>query len=696
MTLRRENNVLKNELAAHKKSALHWREKHSTLSKKYRILKKKFQRSSLKITELEEMLSGVKKALKGSGTVDKQKQFQELSNLPYVNKTRVRVKYQVVSKRFRHPKFVLQQKKIARDLAMREVVNFYLSEENSCQAPGSHVTITKKKVKKQKHYLCDTIDNLYQKYRKKTVPNPVCRALFYSLKPFWVVKQNVNCRDTCLCRDHTNFQFLVDKLHVLKILKTNRVDEIMKMVCCETIDRKCVLRICAICKERSVMYSDDLAARMQEPTWYQYWLTKRLERPGANGKIWSVVKTERQRIVCKIADLVKNFEESFPKFFLHHWTTVHQFNEIKWIKENLQEKEVLLVVDFSQNYTAKYNKEIHSTHFGASKKEISLHTGGFYYRDEQGKLAVKTFATVSENLDHHAAAIWAHLQPIWKIIKETVPGIEILNVQSDGPTSQYKNKSNFFFIQCFAEKWGLKNLTWNFTSAGHGKSIADAAGANVKGLSDRAVACGQDVLGAMDFVNLVNSRSKVTALIVEESDILQVNELLTKAGKLEPVPGTMGVHQVIWIAGKTNELFFRTSSCHLCSHQADCTHYGMPRSDQNYAVSSSDTKPAEKEIKKFNIGDWIIVRNNPWYPGKIIKIENSKFVIEFLVRDGDNFVRPKTAGIQTIEQKKIVCSIEPPREIQRRRSKKQVYSLTIDQTKHILKLLGNCRVSRKV
>lgn len=57
----------------------------------------------------------------------------------------------------------------------------------------------------------------------------------------------------------------------------------------------------------------------------------------------------------------------------------------------------------------------------------------------------------------------------------------------------------------------LDNASWNFTTSGHGKSIADGAGGNVKGLCNRAVANGKDVQSAKDVVDTVNccSSSKI-------------------------------------------------------------------------------------------------------------------------------------------------------------------------------------------
>lgn len=37
--------------------------------------------------------------------------------------------------------------------------------------------------------------------------------------------------------------------------------------------------------------------------------------------------------------------------------------------------EVMVHVDFAENYDCKLNREIQSMHFGASKRQITLHTG---------------------------------------------------------------------------------------------------------------------------------------------------------------------------------------------------------------------------------------------------------------------------------------------------------------------------------
>lgn len=84
--------------------------------------------------------------------------------------------------------------------------------------------------------------------------------------------------------------------------------------------------------------------------------------------------------------------------------------------------------------------------------------------------------------------------------------IETLHSQSDGPSSQFKNKTNFHLFHYFSKKLELKNATWNFTAPGHTKTGADTAGANVKAHCDSAVTYHKDVSCARDIANVLKEK----------------------------------------------------------------------------------------------------------------------------------------------------------------------------------------------
>lgn len=124
----------------------------------------------------------------------------------------------------------------------------------------------------------------------------------------------------------------------------------------------------------------------------------------------------------------------------------HQSRTLKTLKENPKPNEILYQIDFSQNYVAKYSTEIQSVHFGASQKQISLHTGARYVLNN-GKAICSTFCTASDNLDHHSHGVWSHLKSVLIQDNTEFPDCKSINIFPDGPSSQYKNKNNVYLMK---------------------------------------------------------------------------------------------------------------------------------------------------------------------------------------------------------------------------------------------------------
>lgn len=98
-----------------------------------------------------------------------------------------------------------------------------------------------------------------------------------------------------------------------------------------------------------------------------------------------------------------------------------------------------------------------SMHFGASKHQITLHTG-VHYVGRQGK--ANPFCTVSDSMNHSPPAIWAHLKPVLDFI-QSEHKIGIMHFASDGPTSQYRQRPTLYcsWRRCMIEEWKVHHGT---------------------------------------------------------------------------------------------------------------------------------------------------------------------------------------------------------------------------------------------
>ena len=109
----------------------------------------------------------------------------------------------------------------------------------------------------------------------------------------------------------------------------------------------------------------------------------------------------------------------------------HQFNEFRNMKQDTSSNNsVIVIVDFSDNYSCNLANEPQTFHFGRSREQATLHTGVIYVGKKHAY-----FCTVSDNLRHDPSAIWAHLDPIIEMIKETLPYVNTVHFWRDGPTT---------------------------------------------------------------------------------------------------------------------------------------------------------------------------------------------------------------------------------------------------------------------
>lgn len=146
---------------------------------------------------------------------------------------------------------------------------------------------------------------------------------------------------------------------------------------------------------------------------HQKWKTKKENRISAKTKKEITVQiTCKEETAMTINDVKKDFQSNMLVDFMAHIQRINrQFNATKCIKEALSETEIFILMEWRENYDCKFAEEPQAVHFGASREQVSLHTGMFYAQNfSQG------FCTFSKDLRHDCAAILAHLNLVMEHI----------------------------------------------------------------------------------------------------------------------------------------------------------------------------------------------------------------------------------------------------------------------------------------
>ena len=412
------------------------------------------------------------------------------------------------------------------------VRQFFEQDDVSRVCAGKKETVTKSKIKKQKRYLLDNMRNLHKKFVSVYPDVKISLSTFVKLRPFWVKKPRVQDRETCLCKVHENAKLLHDRLAKIGALQ-GTLKETMERTVCSSTNRKCMYGSCKSCmRQDKVLFdaeNETIEPSCEKTFWYQWINVKETLDDGKH-----IRKTQKLMVEGSVDELKACFRKALSDMKPHEFRVVHQFKVLHGKKNDLKANEAYLHIDFAENWTAKSLDEIQSAHFGASLRQIILHTG-ILYVDGQ----TTSFCTVSDHFSHGPCAIWSHLMPLLKKIRSEWPHVDTLHFQSDGPTTQYRNKVNFCLTATIPKMLGFTAVWWNFSEAGHGKGPADGVGAAVKRLADGFVLSGKAIQNAADLVHEISQSSTMISVFHIETLEIGLPE------NVPAFPGTMKIHQML-------------------------------------------------------------------------------------------------------------------------------------------------------
>jgi len=473
---------------------------------------------------------------------------------------------------------------------MKKIQQYFQSDDVSRITTGKRDTITKNAEKRQRRVLLDTIQNLHVKFCADNPLEHVSYSLFCTLRPFHVVHASARDRQTCLCKVHENGQLMFDKLNNLKLLPPtcNSLEKCIEGICCDGGKEECYNRRCSICRDKSLISADG-ADEDTEVCWWEW--TYEVNDVLVRGSMKRVRKTVKKLCQGKLKELIERFNDHVAKKLCPHaWRVWRQSSALKDAKQDADAETVNIIVDFSENYNCKYARETQSTHFGASQIQVTLHTGVAYINNKP-----VSFCSVSPSYRHDPPAIWAHLLPVFEYLKKEHPNLQTVNMWSDGPTTQYRNKHNFWLFNHLIHRF-FPFATWNMFEAGHGKGAADAIGGVVKRCADDAVKMGRDLPDALSVFKLLSDKTSVKIFFVEEIDIAAVTELIPP--NMAPIKGTMEIHQVISDSNRSGALTVRNISC-FCKRPDICACYN-PQLCQIKGKNDTNKSPTDAFVPKRN------------------------------------------------------------------------------------------------
>lgn len=320
----------------------------------------------------------------------------------------------------------------------------------------------------QKRLLLCNLKELYAAYRKEHM-HKIGFSKFCELRPKWCVSAGApGTHSVCVCTVHQNVKLMIAATDIKESYQ-----ELMAKCVCELSQKNCMLGRCEECPGENAL---------------KQYLTQCFEEvaPEENIEFKQWVHTDREMMITKqlsVEDFILDLARKIIHLTSHHFIAKHQSGYLKNLKEEIEEGEVIILMDFAENYSFVIQDESQGFHWDNS--QATLHPFVVYYRDE-GELKNLNFCTISDCLVHNAAVVHIFISKVVEFLKSLLPQLKHIYYFSDGAGGQYKNFKNFLNICYHKKDYQEVSAEWNFFATSHGKSPCDGIGGMVKRQAARA------------------------------------------------------------------------------------------------------------------------------------------------------------------------------------------------------------------
>lgn len=464
------------------------------------------------------------------------------------------------------------------------------------------------------------------------------KSKFFSLRPKHVLTVSKMPHNVCVCRHHANMSFYLEEI---SRVFPNRNDlpkngkELVEALTCDFENRTCTMNeVCENCSDekREALLAYFKEEELIKPTVLREW-------KNCDGFL-SVC--EEQSTVKELVSKVNNQLHYFKK---HVYVKRMQSLYFGKCKAEVANDEVVLQIDFAENYSLTSQDEIQSAHWG--HRQVTLFTAVAWLHNDK-----RSFVIVSDDMDHGKFAVWTFLKALIMELKAEFTNLVKIKIFSDGSAAQFKNRFTLSNLLFFKDYFSM-DVEWNFSASGHGKGAVDGVGGKTKHNVWTAVKSRQY------FVNTPE----------------QFHECAKKV---------MSAVRVIWVAAceiqiNKTELERRWTGI-LPIPNVQSLHHFTPDGNKKLLVSQTSTSPGqlvtifpstsdETESCEIKTGNFVLVKlksrkKSPvekTYYAEVLEIINGEYKLNYMHPSGNStWIWPQVKDISVEEASVIVCLVKPP------------------------------------
>jgi len=331
----------------------------------------------------------------------------------------------------------------------------------------------------QKRLLLLNLKELYALF-KETYPDcKISFSAFAKLRPKQCVlpgAPGTQYSSVCVCTIHQNVKLMLDAINIQKLTKnTDRplanYKDCINEIICQDSSSDCYLDKCNKCPGSAKLIEnlckllyDSLISHVQYSTW---------------------AGTDRSTLLTrveKVDDFITELRSKLETLKSHSFIAKQQSLFITEKKQNLRDDEVIIMFDFSENYSYVCQEASQAFHF--NNNQCTVFPTICYYK-ENDELKHKSYVYLTDSLKHDTAAVYSVQNILIPELKKNMKNLKKIIYMTDGAKQHFKNRYQITNLIHHEEDFGIK-AEWHYSATAHGKSAYDGIGGTFKREAYRA------------------------------------------------------------------------------------------------------------------------------------------------------------------------------------------------------------------
>lgn len=168
--------------------------------------------------------------------------------------------------------------------------------------------------------------------------------------------------------------------------------------------------------------------------------------------------------------------QKLDKLVTHDFLVQRQKQFLENLKNNLQPGQLLVFIDFSENYAFKIQEAV--SQFYYNNASATLLPVVIYYKVGE-ELQHLSWMGISNCMKHDCILVYTFQTKLIEFLKSKFDDITEINYFSDGAPSQFKNKNAFMNLDNHETDFRIPAI-WHFFPTAHGKTASDGLGGSFK------------------------------------------------------------------------------------------------------------------------------------------------------------------------------------------------------------------------